>query len=59
MTTTQQGLQAITCAKYTREQFQRQFGDMLLMGLLSKGYATGGSYIAITEQGRRALADRG
>lgn len=58
MTKIQQGLRAIACGRMTREKFQRQFSDMLLMGLLSKNYAIKGEHLSLTDAGRRAMADR-
>ena len=60
MTKIQEGLAAIVAARYTSDQFRRQFSDMLLSGLVSKGYTSGaGAFLTITDAGRKALADVG
>ena len=60
MSKVKEGLAAITSARFTRDQFRRSFSDMLLAGLVSKGYASdAGAFLTITDAGRRALADVG
>lgn len=54
-----EGLTYLRDRRVSVQQFQRQFSDMLLMGLLSKGYAEGREWLIVTDAGHRLLRDAG
>lgn len=58
MTKIQEGLAFLAERRVSAEEFRRQFSEMLLMGIVSKGYAAQGAWLSITDAGRRALRDR-
>lgn len=54
-----EGLTYLRGRRATVDQFRREFSDMLLLGLLGKGYAAAGEWLTVTDAGHRLLADAG
>jgi hypothetical protein len=57
MTKMREALTYLRARRVTVDEFRRAFSDMLLMGLVSRGFVAQGERLSITNAGRRMLAD--